>query len=229
MNRIRAPMATVALTTSDAELARSISTLLSDEVTSVSTHISFASMRSALATASADIVVLDDRSDDDASTLIRALRRTWPSLHIVYVHARDEPRTVELLDWGADDAIVRGSSALAARLHAATRRARTLNAGARIAVGDIVYDREGRRVWCAGRQVALTPHELAMVDCLFWHAPNSVGVDTLADFVWGGNETVNRRSLVQVYMSYVRRKLRSSGQVAIRFVRGGGYAFSPKP
>ena len=103
-----------------------------------------------------------------------------------------------------------------------------MNAGTRIAVGDIVFDREARRVWCAGREVALTPHEYNVVDCMFWHAPKPVGVDTLADFVWGDQESTNRRTLVQVYMSYVRKKLARSVMVAIRFSRGSGYAFSPR-
>ena len=83
------------------------------------------------------------------------------------------------------------------------------------------------RVWCAGREVAFTPHEFGVIDCLFWHAPKPVGVDTLADFVWGAHESTNRRSLVQVYVSYVRKKLAASAQVALRFSRGSGYEFLP--
>ena len=94
-------------------------------------------------------------------------------------------------------------------------------------MGDIVFDREARRVWCAGREVALTPHEYGIVDCLFWHAPKPVGVDTLADFVWGDQESTNKRTLVQVYVSYVRKKLSASAQVMIRFARGAGYEFAP--
>ena len=52
-------------------------------------------------------------------------------------------------------------------------------------------------------------------------------VDTLADFVWGDQESTNRRTLVQVYVSYVRKKLAVSAQVAIRFTRGVGYEFTP--
>ena len=138
-------------------------------------------------------------------------------------------RSIALLGWGADDVVTIGSHTLGARLQSATRRARTLNAGARIAVGDIIFDREARRVWCAGQEVSLTPHEYGIVDCLFWYAPKPVTVETLADFVWGHQEeSGNRRTLVQVYMSYVRKKLAASAQVAIRFSRGMGYEFAPR-
>ena len=228
MHRVRAATALVALVSGDAALAESFVALLTDDSTTVDTHASLPRLLTSLAVELPDIVVLDDRLKHDALEQIRLLRRRQPSLHIVYVHAADERRSISLLHWGADDAITSVSSTLVARLQAATRRARTVNAGMRIAVGDIVFDRASRRVWCAGREVALTPHEYGVVDCLFWHAPAPVSVDTLAAYVWGNRRSTNRRTLVQVYMSYVRRKLAASEQVAIRFARGSGYEFSPR-
>ncbi|MBC7673796.1 MAG: hypothetical protein H7247_15365, partial [Polaromonas sp.] len=42
-------------------------------------------------------------------------------------------------------------------------------------------------------------------------------------------ESTNRRTLVQVYVSYVRKKLAASAKVALRFSRGSGYEFLPRP
>ena len=231
MQHFRAATATVELVSDDQSLASTVVSLLADETTTVGTHEAFASLHATLATTAPDVVIIDDRNAndaDDAAQHIRLLRRRQPSIHIVYVNVRDETRSIELLHWGADDVVTESSPTLIARLQSATRRARTVNAGSRIALGDIVFDRESRRVWCAGREVSLTPHEYGVVDCLFWHAPTPVGVDTLADFVWGDQESSNRRTLVQVYVSYVRRKLSTSAQVAIRFARGSGYEFSPR-
>ena len=87
-----------------------------------------------------------------------------------------------MLDAGADDAIIGGSRLLRARLLAMARRARTVNAGSRIAIGDVVFDREARRVWgCNGAEVPMH-RECAVIDCLFWNSPRPVGVSTLADF-----------------------------------------------
>ncbi|MDB4890899.1 MAG: phoB [Gemmatimonadetes bacterium] len=227
MQRIRAATAAVALVSEDPSLVDQVVSTVCDETTLAAVHTSFADLLASFATVSPDVVVLDDVSERDAAQEIRQLRRRQPSLHIVYVRVIDEKRSIALLHGGADDAIITGSPTLVARLQAATRRARTVNAGSRIAVGDIVFDREARRVWCAGREVALTPHEYGIVDCLFWHAPKPVGVDTLADFVWGDQSSTNKRTLVQVYVSYVRKKLAKSAKVAIRFARGAGYEFTP--
>ncbi|MEO7455246.1 MAG: response regulator transcription factor [Gemmatimonadaceae bacterium] len=230
MQRIRAATAILALVTEDGPLSNLVATTVVDETTSVQVHTDFPHLVGSFGTVAPDIVVLDDLPQHDAAQEIRQLRRRQPSVHIVYVRVPDERRSISLLHSGADDAIVHDSPMLVARLQAATRRARTVNAGNRIAVGDIVFDREARRVWCAGREVSFTPHEYGVVDCLFWHTPRPVGVDTLADFVWGdfddANQT-NRRTLVQVYVSYVRKKLALSAQVAIRFARGAGYEFAP--
>ena len=229
MQRIRAATATVALVSDTKPVIELVGSLIADETTSVDVHASFELLLESLAEIAPDIVIVDDWSERDAAHHIRMLRRRQPSVHVVYLGVRDEARSISLLHWGADDAITASSPTLVARLQAATRRARTVNAGSRIAVGDIVFDREARRVWCAGREVSFTPHEYGVIDCLFWHAPKPVGVDTLADFVWGDQESSNRRTLVQVYVSYVRKKLAASAQVAIRFSRGSGYEFSPRP
>ena len=227
MQRFRAATATVALVSDTTAVKELVVSLIADEATRVDVHASFDALLESLTTVSPDIIVVDDRCEHDAAHQIRLLRRRQPSVHIVFLGVCNEARNISLLHWGADDAITASSPSLVARLQAATRRARTVNAGARIAVGDIVFDREARRVWCAGREVAFTPHEYGVVDCLFWHAPKPVGVDTLADFVWGDQESTNRRSLVQVYVSYVRKKLAASAKVAIRFSRGSGYEFLP--
>jgi len=227
MQRFRAATATIALVSEDSALVDTVVATVSDEATLADVHGSFADLLASFATVAPDVVVLDDVSGHDANQEIRQLRRRQPSLHIVYVRVSEEKRSIALLNAGADDAILNGSPALVARLQAAARRARTVNAGCRIAVGDIVFDREARRVWCAGTEVPLTPHEYGVVDCLFWHTPKPVGVDTLADFVWGDQSSTNKRTLVQVYVSYVRKKLARSAQVAIRFARGSGYEFAP--
>lgn len=229
MQRIRAATASIVLVADNAQLIVDIVSLLADDATSVCVHGSFDRFLDALsATAPPDVVILDDSFDHDASLHIRMLRQRMPSVLVAYVNARDDARMISLLDVGADDAMVVASAAVAARLQSLARRARTVNAGARIAVGDIVFDREGRRVWCAGNEVVLTPHEFGVVDCLFWHAPKAVDVDAIVEFVWGTHAADTRRTLVQVYMSYVRKKLAASSRVGIRYVVGLGYGFAPK-
>jgi DNA-binding response OmpR family regulator len=175
-----------------------------------------------------DMLVVDRMALQDVAREIRHLRRRWPTIVIAVVNVRDEDDAEQMLDAGADDAIVGGSRLLRPRLLAMARRARTMNAGARIAIGDVVFDREAHRVWCDGREVLMTPRECAVVDCLFWNSPHPVGVSTLADFVWGDSSVADRRSVIDVYIGYVRRKLSASRSVVLRTVRGVGYTFAPK-
>jgi DNA-binding response OmpR family regulator len=230
MDVSRPPTATVVIVGDNAD-ATTIETLLRDE----STVVVRRSWASDSGDAAAhwdrpDVVVLDGASADDTARHMRYLRHRWPTIGIAVMNARDDADVKRLLDTGADDAIVRGSSLLGCRLHALARRMRTVNAGTRIAVGDIVFDRESRRVWCAGREVQMTPREFAMLDCMFWNAPRPVGTTTLADFVWGDadGDAGARRSVVEVYIGYLRRKLASSRSVMIRTVRGVGYRFDPR-
>lgn len=177
-----------------------------------------------------DVVIFGGAAADQTPRRIRYLRHRWPTIFIVAVNTHDDADSMRLFDAGADQVIERGSLLFDTLLRAIIRRARAENAGARIAVGDIVFDRESRRVWCAGCEVQMTPREFAMLDCMFWNAPRPVGAITLADFVWGDaeGEAEARRGVVEVYIGYLRRKLSASRSVMIRTVRGVGYRFDPR-
>ena len=175
-----------------------------------------------------DVLLVDRSALRDLPRDIWHLRRRWPTISIAVVNARDDADAERMLDAGADDAIIAGSRLLRARLLAMARRARTVNAGARIAIGDVVFDREAHRVWCNGTEVSMTPRECAVIDCLFWNSPHPVGVSTLAEFVWGDTTVAERRNVIDVYIGYVRRKLSASRSVVLRTVRGVGYSLAPR-
>ena len=97
----------------------------------------------------------------------------------------------------------------------------------RIAFGDLVYDRESRRVWCAGREVQLTPRELRLFDILFLRAGAPVSAETLYDYVWREDGTHTSNSLA-VYVGYLRRKLTGSRVAVVETLRGQGYRLSQR-
>jgi DNA-binding response OmpR family regulator len=169
-----------------------------------------------------DVVLLDRATLAEIGRRVRVIGRRWPTTPIVVLSARDETDCARLLDEGADDACIAGSSLLASRLHAIARRARALNADRRISVGDVVLDRAHRRVWCAGDEVSLSPREYDVLSCLVHYAPRVVGRQTLTEFVWGLT-TTPRPNTVEVYVGYLRRKLARSREVAIETVRRAGY------
>jgi two-component system OmpR family response regulator len=175
-----------------------------------------------------DLVVLDARALGDVAEQARYLRRRWPTLPVVVVNAPSDVAVLDLMEAGADDATVHTTPVFRARLRSAVRRAGAMNAASRIAVGDIVFEREAHRVWCAGREVDMSPREFAVLDCLIWKAPDIVSADSLADYVWGDASVKARRGVVEVYISYLRRKLAASEKVVIGTVRGEGYRFEPR-
>jgi Response regulators consisting of a CheY-like receiver domain and a winged-helix DNA-binding domain len=172
-----------------------------------------------------DVMVLDYQSTADISRRIRLLRSQWPMCGIIVLNVGGVRECASLLDEGADDACTLSSHLVVERLHALMRRARTLNAGFRSAIGDVVVDREHRRVWCATREVPLSVKEFDVLLCLFDHSPKVVAKSALATIVWRGDSAPNRNT-VEVYVGYVRRKLTSSRAVRIRTVRGVGYTLS---
>lgn len=176
---------------------------------------------------SPDVIVLDRQSIPEPGRRMRNARRRFPTSAILVANARDDAECLHYLNEGADDACTVGSPAYETRLHALTRRARALNGDMRIALGDIVVDREHRRVWCAGQELSLAAREFDVFLCLFQYAPRPVDKESLSVFVWGEEERP-RTNTVEVYVGYLRRRLSVSRSVTIETIRGAGYALMTK-
>ena len=174
-----------------------------------------------------DLCVVDTTADHRVGVeVVRRARRRWPTVGICCIGSTD---VVEALAAGADDAVPLGApdTIVIAQVAAAFRRARMASAQLRIAFGDVVYDREARRVWCAGDEITLTPRELRLFDILFLRAGAPVSINTLQDYVWN-DEGPPESNALAVYVSYLRRKLRGSRQAMVETMRGIGYRLAPK-
>lgn len=172
---------------------------------------------------SPDVIVLDRQSIPEPALRMRNARRRFPTSAILVANVRDDAECLSYLNEGADDACVAGSPLYEARLHALTRRARALNSDIRVALGDLVVDREHRRLWCSGRELELAAREFDVFLCLFQCAPRALDKESLSILVWG-EEARPRTNTVEVYVGYLRKRLSASRQVAIETIRGGGYA-----
>jgi DNA-binding response OmpR family regulator len=163
-----------------------------------------------------DLCIVAAGDEASAVSLVQRARRRWPTVGICCLGCSD---VVAVLDAGADDAVPAsaGPEVEAAQLAAAFRRARIASTQLRV-----VYDREARRVWCAGTEVMLTPRELRLFDILFLRAGAPVSVDTLQDYVWK-EEQPRESNALAVYVSYLRRKLSTSRLAALESIRGVGY------
>jgi two-component system, OmpR family, response regulator MtrA len=169
-----------------------------------------------------DLCIIDGQADATSTvSLVQRARRRWPTVGICCLGCSD---VVAALEAGADDVVPAGADPAveAAQLAAAYRRARVVSTQLRVAFGDVVYDREARRVWVAGKEVMLTPRELRLFDILFISAGAPVPVGTLQDYVWK-EEFPRESNALAVYVSYLRRKLSASRLATLESIRGVGY------
>ncbi|MCP5266900.1 MAG: response regulator [Burkholderiaceae bacterium] len=170
-----------------------------------------------------DAIVLDlGLPDGDGLALLRELRDRDTRLPVIVVTARDTiGERIDGLDAGADDYLVKpfATAELLARLRALARRslgAHDEDAGIRHELGDLVLDEGRHAVSRAGRPVALSLTEFALLRELVRHRNR---VRTRRQLEAAALPESEGQSL-DVHMSNLRRKL---GAPLIRTVRGVGY------
>jgi two-component system OmpR family response regulator len=174
-----------------------------------------------------DAIVLDIMLPGmDGLTLCRRLREQQVDTPILVVTARDSVTgRVEGLDVGADDYLAKPFefAELVARLRAIVRRGRTRHLSAVMTHGGISVDLRDQHVTVDGRPLSLTATEYRLLLHLMRRAGSIVSRAQLAEHAWG-SEYDPESNVVDVYVSYLRRKLQhTSADGLIRTIRGMGY------
>jgi DNA-binding response OmpR family regulator len=131
------------------------------------------------------------------------------------------------LESGADDYLVKPFNfrELMARLRAILRR-RGINLHRALRVGDLVLDRQSRRVTRAGRIVELTPREYDMLELFMTHPRQVFPRDVILNRVWG-YDYLSDTNVIDVHIRHLREKLGDDDRSLIRSVRSVGYALEP--
>jgi DNA-binding response OmpR family regulator len=157
----------------------------------------------------------------------RRLRDDGNAVPIIMLTARGQVADrIEGLDVGADDYLPKPFSLaeLQARLRALHRRGKVEPEV--LQSGPLELDTSARELRVNGTTVELTGTELALLEYLMRNPGVVLSRDQLREQVWGdGFEPAS--NVVDIYVHYVRRKLKRAGaeQDPIRTVRGLGYAF----
>jgi DNA-binding response OmpR family regulator len=173
-----------------------------------------------------DIVVLDVMiPKPDGFEVCKQLRRAGHRTPVLMLTARDAVQDrIEGLDCGADDYLTKPFEfgELLARLRALLRRPRELQP-AEFKVADLIVDARGQNVSRAGRPIAMTSKEYALVEFLARNAGRVVGRAEIAEHVW--DEKFDPFSnLIEVYINRVRRKIDvGSSKPLLHTRRGSGY------
>ena len=166
------------------------------------------------------LLVLDvELPGPDQSALLAAVQAEAPNVPIIAVTPR-ERRAALLgqLRGDRDDYVLRPFAVdeLAARIRLRLRLGLLVEETV-LRQGELVVDTEYNEVTVDGHSVSLSPTEYALLMALLSAPGQVVRPDRLARDVWSEPASTN---LVQVYISYLRRKI---GAERIRTVRGEGY------
>ena len=174
-----------------------------------------------------DLVLLDVMLPDlDGFEVVRRLRFDGIKVPVLFLTARDTTDDlVRGLTLGGDGYIRKPFSVeeVVAQVQALLRRSGQAVPAAKLALADLEVDDDAHVVRKAGQVVELSPTEYNLLRFLLVNAGRVMSRNQILDHVWqydfGGNATV-----VETYISYLRRKLDSLGLPLIKTVRGVGYS-----
>lgn len=179
-----------------------------------------------------DAIVLDIMLPDiDGLEVLRRVRRDVPDVPVVFLTARDavEDRIAGLTA-GGDDYVTKPFSLeeVVARLRALMRRAGARRADARsvLSVGDLELDEDSREVFRAGEEISLTATEFELLRYLMRNQRRVMSKAQILDRVWN-YDFGGQANVVELYISYLRKKIDVGRAPMIHTMRGAGYVLKP--
>lgn len=160
--------------------------------------------------------------------VVETLRRGGSGLPILMLTALDTTTDrVAGLDGGADDYLVKPFEfpELLARLRALLRRPAE-TAPPVLCCGALELDPASMEARAAGRRLALTRTEFAILELLLRRSPQVVHRAAMAVAVWDDEASALGSNTIDVHMARLRAKL-SDGRANVETVRGVGYRIRP--
>jgi two-component system, OmpR family, response regulator len=193
---------------------------------SVTTAASGADAVAAAREAQPDLVVLDVMLPDlDGFDVIRKLRDIGPRIPVVFLTARDATEDkVRGLTLGGDDYVTKPFSLeeLTARIRAVLRRTSGEASTTRLTFADLQLDEETHEVTRGAATIPLSPTEFKLLRYLMHNAGRVLSKGQILDHVWN-YDFRGDDSIVESYISYLRRKVDATEPRLIHTLRGVGY------
>ncbi|WP_169079324.1 response regulator transcription factor [Microcella alkalica] len=180
-----------------------------------------------------DVVVLDIMLPDiDGLEVLRRLRADGRDVPVLFLTAKDsvDDRVVGLTA-GGDDYVTKPFSLeeLVARLRGLIRRSAMVvseRPDPELRVGDLVLNEESYEVRRGDTEIELTATEFELLRYLMRNPRRVLSKAQILDRVWS-YDFGGRSSIVEIYISYLRKKIDTLGPAMIHTVRGVGYMIKP--
>lgn len=212
-------------------VAEIISMMLRNEGATVGTAGDAATALSVARQYRPDVVVLDPGLPDmDGMRLLRALRENQPGLPALLLHqaGADDDRAGRFCS--GDDWLTKPFSLeeLLQRVRMTLRRTSTQRfcGPVETVVGDLVVNDDSREVTRAGEFISLSHTEFELLRYLARNARRVVTKRQILGRVWPYDFT-GRLSVVELYVSYLRKKVDVGRAPMIHTLRGSGYILRP--
>jgi two-component system, OmpR family, response regulator len=179
-----------------------------------------------------DAVILDIMLPDfDGIEVLRRLRAFSPKICVLFLTARDavEDRIAGITA-GGDDYVTKPFSLeeVLARLRGLLRRADVArsHSDSELAAGDLTMDEDAREVRRGGELIELTATEFELLRYLMRNPRRVLSKAQILDRVWN-YDFGGQAHVVELYISYLRKKIDAGREPLIQTVRGVGYVLKP--
>ena len=216
----------------EAVLAELVSMALRYEGWEITTAADGASAVTAARDTRPDAVVLDVMLPDMTGLeVLGKLREHSPDLPVLLLTAKDavEDR-IAGLSAGGDDYVTKPFSIeeVVLRLRGLLRRTGVAEDthSAKVVVGDLVLDEDSHDVTRDGEPITLTSTEFELLRLLMHNPKRVLSKAQILDRVWG-YDFGGRSNIVELYISYLRKKIDSGRPPMIHTLRGAGYVLKP--
>ena len=181
-----------------------------------------------------DAVVLDMMLPDfDGLEVLRRMRTSDPEVPVVFLTARDSVEDrVAGLTAGGDDYVTKPFSLeeVVARLRGLMRRsgARQGSSSSVLTVGDLSLDEDSHEVSRDGVEISLTATEFELLRFFMRNPRRVLSKAQILDRVWN-YDFGGQANVVELYVSYLRKKIDAGREPMIHTMRGAGYVLKPAP
>lgn len=179
-----------------------------------------------------DAIVLDMMLPDfDGMEVLRRVRATEPDVPVVFLTARDSVEDrVAGLTAGGDDYVTKPFSLeeLVARLRGLMRRsgAHQVATSSVLVVGDLELNEDSHEVFRGGEEISLTATEFELLRFLMRNPRRVLSKAQILDRVWN-YDFGGQANVVELYISYLRKKIDAGREPMIHTMRGAGYVLKP--